>query len=75
MLPGQWREYIENQGGKLNDNNEVEFDSNSNNPDFICDLSYLGVIEVSGEDRLTFLQGQLTNDFNQVTAEMSHLGG
>ena len=39
----------------------------------ITDLSHLGVIRVSGEDRLTFLQGQLSNDINKVSDTHSQL--
>ena len=39
----------------------------------IVDLSNLGLIRVSGGDSRTFLQGQLTNDVNQVTAEHAQL--
>lgn len=39
----------------------------------LCDLSHLGMIRASGSDLRTFLQGQLTNDINQVTAERAQL--
>lgn len=35
----------------------------------VCDLSQLGLIGASGADTRAFLQGQLTNDVNQVTGE------
>ena len=34
--------------------------NNSNN--VLCDLSHLGLLEISGADAVTFLQGQVTND-------------
>ncbi len=39
------------------------------------DLSQFGLIRVEGEDAEQFLQGQLTNDMRQVTAEHSNLAG
>ncbi len=39
----------------------------------VCDLSHLGVLRISGADMRTFLQGQLTNDIDQVTAELAQL--
>lgn len=39
----------------------------------ITDLSHLGIIRVSGDDKLTFLQGQLTNDINKINASHSQL--
>ena len=39
----------------------------------ITDLSHLGIIRISGEDKWDFLQGQLTNDINAVTPGASQL--
>lgn len=48
-----------------------------NNPAFpacaITDLSHLGLIRLAGEDKRTFLQGQVTNDVNRVSAELAQL--
>jgi tRNA-modifying protein YgfZ len=41
----------------------------------IADLSHLGVIQVSGADALTFLQGQLTQDVAKITAERAAFAG
>ncbi len=39
----------------------------------ICDLSHFGLLRIGGADIRTFLQGQLTNDINQVTPELAQL--
>ena len=39
----------------------------------ITDLSHLGVIRVSGSNKLEFLQGQLTNDIDKVSETHSQL--
>ena len=39
----------------------------------MTDLSHLGLIRVSGDDKLDFLQGQLTNDINRVSPTASQL--
>ncbi|MDH5778589.1 MAG: folate-binding protein YgfZ [Gammaproteobacteria bacterium] len=44
-----------------------------NTANVICDLSHLGIIRVSGADAKDFLQNQLTNDVNQVSATQSQL--
>ncbi len=41
----------------------------------VCDLGHLGLIEFSGEDTQTFLQGQLTNDIREVVETRSQLAG
>jgi tRNA-modifying protein YgfZ len=42
----------------------------SNN--ILCDLSHLGLLEISGADALTFLQGQVTNDVNLLNGSNAH---
>jgi tRNA-modifying protein YgfZ len=42
----------------------------SNN--ILCDLSHLGLLEISGADAVTFLQGQVTNDVNLLTGTNAH---
>ncbi len=39
----------------------------------LCDLSHLGLIHVTGEDKSDFIQGQLTNDITQVNDDISQL--
>jgi len=41
----------------------------------VCTLNHLGLMEFSGEDAQTFLQGQLTNDTKLVTESRSQLAG
>lgn len=41
----------------------------------MVDLSDTGLISVTGEDAKTFLQGQVTNDVNAITATQSHYSG
>jgi tRNA-modifying protein YgfZ len=38
----------------------------------ICDLSHLGLLSLSGSDTRTFLQGQVTNDVNQLDGTHAH---
>lgn len=44
--------------------------STSNN--ILCDLSHLGLLEISGVDAVTFLQGQLTNDVKLLHGTNAH---
>ncbi len=41
----------------------------------LVDLSYKGLLKLSGEDASTFLQGQVTNDVMLLDANKSHLTG
>ena len=38
----------------------------------LCDLSHLGLLEISGADAVTFLQGQVTNDVSQLNGSNAH---
>jgi folate-binding protein YgfZ len=40
---------------------------------YLCNLAELGLIKASGEDALSFLHGQFTNDLNQVNPNLSQL--
>ena len=45
------------------------------NNNVVCNLSHLGLLEISGADALTFLQGQVTNDVKLLTGTNAHLSG
>ena len=42
------------------------------NKNILCDLSHLGLLQVSGADAVSFLQGQVTNDVNLLTGTNAH---
>jgi len=42
-------------------------------PNFMCDLSQLSLLRISGDDAETFLQGQLSNDVSVLTGSQSQL--
>jgi folate-binding protein YgfZ len=42
------------------------------NNTIMCDLSHLGLLEISGADAMTFLQGQVTNDVKLLTGNNAH---
>jgi tRNA-modifying protein YgfZ len=41
----------------------------------ICDLSHLGLLQLEGDDRVSFLQGQVTNDVRLLNGNNSHYSG
>lgn len=75
----EWKNFLIDYGAEFAGDSLVSF----GNPErerripprgaILCDLSHFGLIGVSGEDAATFLQGQLTNDINQVTDKLSQL--
>ena len=54
----------------------TRFEGRSEMPaDALCDLSYLGLIKVSGEEAADFLQGQFTNDIRELSDDSCQLSG
>ncbi|MCU7800111.1 MAG: folate-binding protein [gamma proteobacterium symbiont of Lucinoma myriamae] len=81
-MSNNWINFLNLNGASFNTEKEVTFSSTTPEEStlfegdlFITDLSWLGVIAVSGDDSKTFLQGQLTNDINAITPEISQLSG
>ena len=74
-----WKHFLVDCGAEFEGDSLVSF----GNPErerrippqgaILCDLSHFGLITVAGEDAATFLQGQLTNDIQQVTDTHSQL--
>jgi hypothetical protein len=75
----QWQQYLQQNGAQCEKNVVLHFGSPEQERqaalqgDVLTDLSYFGVIKVSGSDAAKFLQGQLTNDVRQVNANQSQL--
>ncbi|NJM11050.1 MAG: folate-binding protein YgfZ [Synechococcaceae cyanobacterium SM1_2_3] len=76
----EWRDFLEQAGVHWDGHQvlcfgqaETELDA-ALNSDICCDLSHFGLIAAQGADADRFLQGQLTCDVRQVTAEHSLIG-
>lgn len=50
-------------------------DTNWQTDNTLCDLSHLGLLTLIGEDAVTFLQGQVTNDVNALDGSNTHYSG
>ena len=70
----QWQSFLESAGARIDDG-VARFDPGALTPCNLFDLSHLGLIRVRGEDSVTFLQGQLTNDVRKLDAAHSQLSG
>ncbi len=73
-----WQEFITTQGAVIDKQVLASFanvDSTSidTQETYLCDLSKLGLIRATGEDALSFLHGQFTNDLNLVSDVNSQL--
>jgi tRNA-modifying protein YgfZ len=77
----QWHTFLISQGAVLDDGQvenygdataELKAAANGN---VLADLSHLGLIKLSGEDAVTFLQGQVTNDIKLLNGHSSQYAG
>lgn len=76
-----WQNFLTSQGAVFEGNclqsfghPQVELQA-AGNQTLLTDLSHLGILEISGEDAATFLQGQVTNDVKQLNGHISHYTG
>jgi tRNA-modifying protein YgfZ len=67
MSSATWQQFLISQGAQFNDSGEATFISPAAPASGqLFDLSSNGLIAVNGDDALTFLQGQFTNDIKLV---------
>ncbi len=76
----QWHDFLSTQGAVFQDGELQSFGDSHNelaaaNGDIITSLSHLGLLEISGEDAVTFLQGQVTNDVKKLDGSVSQYAG
>ncbi len=58
----------------MTDDGWVNFEQNrQTSASALCDLSQLGLIRITGRDRMDFLQGQFTSDIRELTPEKCQL--
>jgi hypothetical protein len=81
MANNDWQEYQFIQGAVFNNETISSFGNIQNElictlkQNVICDLSHLGLLEISGEDAVSFLQGQVTNDVKLLNGSNAHYTG
>ena len=81
MANNDWQEFQFIQGAVFNNETIVSFGNIQNEllcaaqADIVCDLSHLATLALSGDDALTFLQGQVTNDVNLLGTDKAHYSG
>jgi hypothetical protein len=76
----QWHDFLSAQGAVFQDGELQSFGDSHNelaaaNGNIITCLSHLGLLEINGEDAVTFLQGQVTNDVKKLDGSVSQYAG
>jgi folate-binding protein YgfZ len=60
-----WKKFLINNSAIFNNDEDIEFPLNPvNNNIFICPVTHLGILAVTGQDASQFLQGQITCDIS-----------
>ncbi|HQN65905.1 MAG TPA: folate-binding protein YgfZ [Methylophilus sp.] len=78
MLNKVWQTHLQEQGATFDNDSVVHFDNRkkelqiTTSGNVLCDLSHLGLLEISGADAVSFLQGQVTNDVKLLTGSNAH---
>ena len=77
----QWHEFLAGRGATLAEGRVTDFgDAGAERQaltdgNVLADLSHLGLLQLEGDDAVTFLQGQVTNDVRQLDGSHSHYSG
>ena len=72
-MNNDWIDFLTSQGATLDDEHQASFAGSSDASSVKMPLTHLGIIKITGEDKQTFLQGQLTNDTRNISASDSQL--
>ena len=76
-----WQQFLQSNGAEFDGGTLVSFGNEDRERratlggDIMCDLSQYKLLAIMGSDAREFLQGQLTNDINQLSPERSQLSG
>jgi len=68
----QWNQFLQETTAQNPVLNNADVSANDT---IICDLSHLGLLELSGADTFSFMQGQVTNDVKQLDGSRAHYSG
>ena len=64
-----WQNFLDHEGGIFEDDKLPSFTNENHIENIITDLSYLELIEVTGEDAEDFLNGQFTTNIEQLAKQ------
>jgi folate-binding protein YgfZ len=77
----QWHTFLASRGAVITENEVSRFGDMqaeliaAANGNILADLSHLSLLKLSGEDAVSFLQGQVTNDIKQLNGSNSQYAG
>lgn len=79
-MTSTWHDFLSSQGAVFTEGNLQSFGNpktelKATTGNILTSLSHLGILEVSGDDAVTFLQGQVTNDVKLLAGNNSQYAG
>ena len=80
-MNSQWHDFLAAQGAVFAQDTLVHFGQPeqelqaASQGTIMADLSHLGLLQAEGDDAVTFLQGQVTNDVRLLDGSISHYAG
>ena len=80
-MNAKWQTFLIDMGAEYSDDQLIHFGNAerekraSDNGPVVADLSHFCLVKASGADAASFLQGQLTNDIDQINNNTSQLSG
>jgi len=73
-MNNDWNTFLKSHSATITSDNWVDFEQNTQtSASALCDLSHLGLIRITGKDSVNFLQGQFTNDINELSETVCQL--
>lgn len=81
MLNEIWQAHLQAQGAAIENDSVTHFGNSASelkataSGNVLCDLSHLGLLQLSGADAVSFLQGQVTNDVKLLNGHNAHYTG
>ena len=72
-MNNDWKNYLLSQN--IDDENKATHHQKAASSTILCDLSQYSTLVVAGDDAISFMQGQFTNDVAQIDDNSSQLNG
>ena len=73
-MNNDWNTFLKSHSASITSDNWVDFEqSTQTSASALCDVSHLGLIRITGKDSVNFLQGQFTNDIQELSKTQCQL--
>jgi folate-binding protein YgfZ len=76
-MNNDWKNFLSANGARHNDDasDNASDNAKATTSNVLCDLSTYSTLVVAGDDAISFMQGQFTNDVEKIDADNSQMNG